>query len=100
MLYLSEDGWDSSFSTIRALSRNRLIHALGEKTFVAQCSYGKGGTWNGTTKNLQHNWSAVYCFCDGSQGQRALAEMGADLVDIFDLADFAALHQPNPSLFE
>ena len=44
VLYLSEDGWNCGFSTIRAHSRNRLIHAMGEKTFVARCSCGRGGT--------------------------------------------------------
>ena len=41
VLYLSEDGFDLPFLSARALSRNRLIHSLTEKTFVAQCSLEK-----------------------------------------------------------
>ena len=35
-LYLSEDGFGEHFSAQRALSRNRIIHALGDGTLVAQ----------------------------------------------------------------
>ena len=52
VLYVSEDGFEDGFSSMRALSRNRVIHALGVKTFVAQCDLKKGGTWSGTEKNL------------------------------------------------
>lgn len=100
VLYLSEDGFDAGFSAIRALSRNRLIHSLGEATFVAQCSNGKGGTWSGTVQNLRHNWTPVYCFQDGSQAVQALTQMGAEVVDVFDLENLQAL-QTNPiSFFE
>ena len=77
MLYLSEDGFDLAFSAQRALSRNRCIHALGEKTFVAQCALESGGTWDGTAKNLRHGWSPVYVFADGSEASAALDAMGA-----------------------
>ena len=77
MLYLSEDGYDQDFSAQRALSRNRVIHCLAERTLVAQCAMGKGGTWDGTTKNLRHNWSPVFCFADGSTAARELAQLGA-----------------------
>ena len=62
ILYLSEDGFDLPFSSQRALSRNRLIHCMGLRTFVAQCGYQHGGTWDGTVKNLRFGWSSVYCF--------------------------------------
>lgn len=100
VLYLSEDGWDCSFSSIRALSRNRLIHAIGEKTFVAQCSCGKGGTWNGTVHNLQHRLSPVFCYQDGSEAVSTLSVMGAQTLDIFDLSDFSALQEFERSLFD
>ena len=44
LLYLSLDSFDAPFSPARALHRNRVIHALGQLTFVAQCSQGTGGT--------------------------------------------------------
>ena len=77
VLYLSEDGFDASFSSHRALRRNRIIHSLNEKTVVAQCTYEKGGTWDGTVKNLRQGWSQVYCFWDGSAAAKALCDLGA-----------------------
>lgn len=100
VLYLSEDGWDCSFSSIRALSRNRLIHAMGEKTLVAQCSCGKGGTWSGTVHNLKHRLSPVFCYQDGSEAVRALTDMGAQAVDIFDLYHISALKNSNISFLD
>lgn len=80
VLYLSEDGFDLPFSAHRALQRNRIIHCLGSKTFVAQCTLGKGGTWDGTRKNLRNFWSPVFCFNDGSQACRELEQLGAVLI--------------------
>ena len=88
VLYLSEDGYDEEFSTQRALSRNRCIHALGLKTFVAQAGLETGGTWSGTVKNLRHGWSSVYCFRDGSEASVQLEQMGATLIDREQLASF------------
>ena len=64
VLYVSEEGFDQPFTSVRALSRNRVIHALGEKTFVAQCTLGMGGTWSGAVHNLKAGWSPVFCFRD------------------------------------
>lgn len=80
VLYLSEDGFDLPFTAHRALQRNRVIHSLGSKTFVAQCTLGKGGTWNGTCKNLRYGWSPVFCFDDGSKASRELEAQGAVLI--------------------
>lgn len=87
LLYLSEDGFDEPFSAQRALSRNRCIHALGRMVFVAQSDLGKGGTWDGTVKNLRFGWSPVACFRDGSGASEQLEQMGAYLVDGDDLRD-------------
>ena len=91
VLYLSEDGYDQPFSAQRALSRNRMIHALAEKTFVAQCDLNTGGTWSGTVKNLENNWSTVFCFADGSRAMQELQQMGAQLIGVEQLADMGAL---------
>lgn len=91
VLYLSEEEFDMDFSAQRALSRNRVIHALGEKTVVAQSALGTGGTWDGTVKNLRFGWSPVFCFRDGSEGARQLEQMGAELIDPAELADFSGL---------
>lgn len=91
VLYLSEEGFDLPFSATRALSRNRVIHAMVSRTFVAQASFGEGGTWSGTTKNLQKLWSPVFCFDDGSAAAMELAQMGAALVQPEQLSDINAL---------
>lgn len=77
VLYVSPDGYDIPFSPARALQRNRLIHMLADKTVAVQCSFEKGGTWQGCTDNLKHNWSELFVFRDGSAGANALLEQGA-----------------------
>lgn len=91
ILYLSEDGFDSPFSAQRALSRNRVIHCLPRLTLVAQCRMGKGGTWDGTTKNLLHGWSPVFCLDDGTEGMRELEQRGAVPINGTDLEDLSRL---------
>ena len=85
VLYLSELGYDLPFTSQRALSRNRLIHSMAQATFVAQCSNGTGGTWDGTCRNLRGGWSPVYCLPDGSAGVARLYQMGAVLVKTVEL---------------
>ncbi len=77
VLLVSADGWELPFSSERALSRNHLIHALGEKTFVAQCTYRRGGTWRGTMHNLRHKLSPVYICDDGTKAAAELISEGA-----------------------
>ena len=97
VLYLSEEGFDLPFSAQRALQRNRIIHCLGEKVFVAQCTLERGGTWNGTVQNLRHGWSRVFCFQDGSAAAKELDQRGAEFVDILDLSDFSKLQTVSQS---
>lgn len=94
VLYLSEDGFDLNFSAQRALQRNRVIHCFGESTFVAQCRLKKGGTWDGTEKNLHNCWSPVFCFRDGSPASQELEQLGAGLIENRDLQNLSAL-QPS-----
>lgn len=99
ILYLSEDGYDEPFSSQRALSRNRCIHALGQITFVAQAQLQKGGTWDGTVKNLRFGWSSVACFRDGSEASLELERMGAFLLDRKELEDFSGLQKQELTFF-
>lgn len=100
VLYLSEDGFDLPFTAQRALSRNRVIHSLGSRAFVAQCGLGQGGTWSGTMKNLHLGWSPVFCFRDGSEAVAQLLRMGAQAVDMGDLQNFSGLTPAEISLFD
>lgn len=101
LVLVSEQGPDMEFSTPRALSRNRLIHAMGQKVLVAQSDYGSGGTWNGTMENLKAQWSPVWMF-DGEPndpGTRGLLERGAMPVSLSQLQDLSGLGQDQTSLF-
>lgn len=98
VLYLSEDGFDVPFSAARALSRNRTIHSLGYIALIAQSDLGMGGTWDGTVKNLQHNWSPVFCYGDGSDAAAELSQLGAKLIDESALSALTKL-QPEMESF-
>ncbi len=76
ILWLCELGWQLPFSAVRARSRNRVIHALGQKTVVAQTGL-HGGTFAGTEENLRHGWSPVFLRRDGTAGAERLLELGA-----------------------
>lgn len=91
VLYLSADAFDAPFSSQRALYRNQLIHCMGQKVFVAQCSFGKGGTWSGTVNNLKHHYSDVFCLRDESEASIQLSQLGATLITGQDLLDIGAL---------
>lgn len=99
VLYLSEDGFDAGFTPQRALSRNRLIHCLGQKLLVAQSGLNTGGTWDGTVKNLRFGWSNVYCFNDGSAAARELEQRGAELITTGRLSDLASLQEKDINIF-
>ena len=101
LLLVSEQGADLPFSTPRAMSRNRLIHAMGQKVFVAQSDYGTGGTWNGTMENLKEGWSPVFV-CSGEPedpGTRGLLERGAEPVSLSQLGQLNKLGLQQISLF-
>ena len=85
---LSAGGWDLPFTNARALQRNHFIHALGEKTFVAQCDSRKGGTWAGTVDNLSHGWSEVYLCDDGTEAMQELCQRGGTPIPQTGLRSF------------
>lgn len=100
VLYLSEDSFDGAFSVQRALSRNRCIHAMGRCVLVAQASLQKGGTWDGTSKNLRFGWSGVCCFDDGSDAAQVLEQMGAVQIGLPELGNLRSLMEVNNNLFD
>lgn len=100
VLMLSEGGYDLPFSNPRALHRNHLIHALGEKTFVAQCDLGTGGTWAGTMENLRHSWSEVYVCNDGTEAMAELMHRGATSVNLQELYSLEMLTPDQRSFFD
>ena len=100
VLYISENDFEETFSAQRAISRNRVIHAMGLKTFVAQSSLRTGGTWDGTVKNLRHGWSHVYGFDDGSEAMEELAQLGACLIGTEALSSIYDLPIKEENLFD
>lgn len=99
ILYCSEGGFDEPFSAQRALSRNRLIHALGEKVLGIHPRLGVGGTWAGCTENLKRGWSPLFLLADGRPGTEALLERGAAPVTLEELRDLAGLTAGQTRLF-
>lgn len=99
VLYCCAEGYDLPFSNARALRRNHFIHALGEKTFVAQCPRASGGTWSGSADNLKRGLSEIYVLNDGSEGAQALVDLGATYVDD-DLPPLSDLLSYQLSIFD
>jgi DNA processing protein len=101
LLLVSEYGFDRHFSSGRAYSRNRLIHAQGQKTFVAQSDFGDGGTWNGTLENLQNAWSEVFVCQEEPQdpGVQGLLDHGAWPIRTKDLQNLLSLTGGQMKLF-
>lgn len=100
VLYISEDDFDAAFSSLRALSRNRVIHCLADKTLVAQCTLHRGGTWDGTTRNLRFGWNDVFCFNDGSEAACQLEQFGATTVSVGELGNIRDLQSKTIHFFD
>ena len=95
VLYLSLDDFDQGFSACRALQRNHVIHTLGGLTIAAQCTLGKGGTWDGILANLKHGWNPACIFADGSDAAAELQNRGVQLIVSEDLKHLDSLgNQP------
>ena len=91
MLYLSLDEFDAAFSAQRALRRNHVIHTIGCLTIAAQCTLGKGGTWDGILANLKNGWTPVCGYDDGSQAMLELQNRGVRPIGLSDLTDLSEL---------
>lgn len=98
-LFCSDEGWELSFSASRALRRNRYIPALGEKVIVAHCEQPHGGTWSGTSYNLQHRLSPVFLLDTDTEGARVLGAMGGIFIDE-NIASLADLLPSQLSIFD
>lgn len=90
-LYLSLDDFDQAFSAQRALHRNHVIHTMAELTIAAQCTLGKGGTWEGILANLKNGWNPVCIFDDGSEAVTELQNRGVQLIVSEDLKHLDSL---------
>lgn len=93
VLCLSLDDFDQGFSAHRALHRNHVIHSIASLTIAAQCTLGKGGTWEGILANLKNGWNPVCCFDDGSDAAAELQNRGVQLIAAPDLQSIPSLMQ-------
>lgn len=89
-LLLCEEGWHLPFSTQRALRRNRIVHALALRSFVAQTDCGFGGTWRGASDALRLG-CAVFVQADASEGAVDLIRRGATPISLDELQDLSTL---------
>ena len=64
---------------------------MARLTIAAQCSLGKGGTWDGIQANLKNNWNPVCLFSDHSAAALELQNRGAQLITAAQLENLAAL---------
>ena len=85
ILYLSENDYDLNFDRERALSRNQVIHSMGQRTYVAHGKVGRSGTWSGVARNLNGGWTPIYMHNNGSEAAEVIAEKGGTLVRIEEL---------------
>lgn len=60
VLWLSAAHPEATFTSYRALERNRFIYCLAEYAVVVSADAQKGGTWSGATDSLRHGWSPLY----------------------------------------
>jgi hypothetical protein len=97
VLYLSLDDFDQEFSAHRALHRNHVIHAMASLAIAAQCTLGKGGTWDGILVNLKNGWNPVYIYADGSKAAEELQNRGVQPVTAEDIRNIAALTLQSPN---
>ncbi len=74
---------ESRFFVASAMSRNKLIYALGDYAVVVSSSYRKGGTWAGATEDLKYGWTPLFVRRGDNipQGNIALLDSGAKPVD-------------------
>jgi predicted Rossmann fold nucleotide-binding protein DprA/Smf involved in DNA uptake len=69
----------AGFSVGAAMGRNKLIYTLADYAVVVASSAGKGGTWNGATEALKHQWVPIFVLegPDMPEGNRRLLKKGA-----------------------
>ena len=99
ILYLCLQGWHLPIAPYRALERNALIHALGEKTLVAQARRS-GGSWRGSEENLRRGWSPLFVNAAGGPGCAQLIALGANSVELGALASLRGLQPAQLPLTE
>ena len=77
-----------------------MIHSMASVVIAAQCTLGKGGTWDGVLTNLKHGWSPVCICADGSKATAELQNRGVQAIGPHQLGELALLaEQPVNLIF-
>ncbi len=80
LMLLCETPPDEPFSSVKALTRNHTIYALGDVAMVVASRQGMGGTWSGARACLRGAWSPLYILDEAGgefAGNAALIALGA-----------------------
>lgn len=84
---------DAGFSVGSAMSRNKLIYALADVTYVAAVEEGEGGTWSGAAEALRRGYGHVAINPD-ARAAEALQNLGArPVATVAELLDVATQDQ-------
>lgn len=94
---LSAAAPSEGFSRLSAMERNTLLYAASDRTLVVGPRLREGGTWWGAVGALRLRLCQVFVFDDGSPGARALANLGARLVN--EPAEFLDTREFGDALF-
>ena len=78
LLLVSPFDPESGFSVGNLMGRNRYIYTLAHYALVISSAEGKGGTWTGSTENLDKKWVPLFIRSSGNipDGNTALIEKG------------------------
>ncbi len=73
----------AGFNVGNAMSRNKIIYALGDWSLVVACAAWSGGTWAGAVENLKSRWSPLFVRAgdDMPEGNRLLIDGGGIALD-------------------
>jgi predicted Rossmann fold nucleotide-binding protein DprA/Smf involved in DNA uptake len=77
------------------MGRNKLIHGFGKYTVVVRSGDKTGGTWEGSTENIEHSWSPllVCSHNDTPLGNESLIEKGGIPIDPTDIPEKDSLDE-------
>ncbi|CCF83385.1 Rossmann fold nucleotide-binding protein involved in DNA uptake-like protein (fragment) [Nitrolancea hollandica Lb] len=73
----------AGFNVGNAMSRNKIIYALGDWSLVTACVARSGGTWAGAVENLKSRWSPLFVRAGDvmPEGNRLLIDGGGIALD-------------------
>ena len=90
----------SGFSVGNAMGRNKLIYALSKTTLVVATDKDSGGTWNGATEAIKHNYGSVTVWrgLGEGPGNEALVQSGG--IAISEIEQLSISEETQPTVNE